>query len=657
MATKLIEKVLIANRGEIACRVIKTAKKLGIKSVAVYSESDVNSLHTSLADESYFIGPSPASESYLNKSKILEIAAASKSQAIHPGYGFLSENADFCEQCQLSGIIFIGPPSKAIKSMGSKSESKKIMIQAAVPVVPGYHQDDQDSTLLKREAERIGYPVLIKAVMGGGGKGMKLVTSAKDFDTQLESAKRESLKSFGDDRVIIEKYITSPRHIEVQVFTDLFGNAVYLFERDCSIQRRHQKVIEEAPSYIDELKRHNMGQTATQAAIAVGYVGAGTVEFIFDENTQEFYFMEMNTRLQVEHPVTEMITGLDLVEWQLKVASGLPLPLKQHEIQRSGHAIEARIYAEDPFNSFLPTSGKILHLSTPETGPTVRIDSGAVQNDEISVFYDPLISKLIVWGKDRQEAINLLYLSLIKYHICGLPTNIQFLRSLLQHPDFKSYNFNTNFIPNNSKTLLNKPLPTEKDYCIASACMIIKESSQNSSPWHTLKDFRVNSTSSRKFLFESDTKLEVEVTRDKKNLQIKTNQYEITVSGKEIGNNVYEIITPTDKQTVRLLVHEAAWWFINNEGDVHVLNPIERFAFKDALALKGSYNVLAPIPGKIIKIPVKEGEEISERSTVAVIESMKMEHMITAPVTAKVLKILHKEGDFVNSKSILIVLG
>ena len=396
MALKLIQKVLVANRGEIACRVFRTAKKLGISSVAVYSEADVSSLHTSLASESYYIGPASASESYLNKSKIIETVLASNSEAVHPGYGFLSENADFADLCQKNNIIFIGPPASAIRAMGSKSESKKLMIKAGVPVVPGYHEENQDVELLKHEAEKIGYPVLIKAVMGGGGKGMKLVNSFSEFVQQLESAKRESLKAFADDRVILEKYITSPRHIEVQVFCDKFGNAVYLYERDCSVQRRHQKVIEEAPSYIDENKRHSMGKTATQAALAVGYVGAGTVEFIFDEVTKEFYFMEMNTRLQVEHPVTEMITGLDLVEWQFKVASGLVLPLKQSEIIRNGHAVEARIYAENPYNSFLPTSGKLVHMSTPATGQNVRIDSGVVQGDEISVFYDPLIAKLIV---------------------------------------------------------------------------------------------------------------------------------------------------------------------------------------------------------------------------------------------------------------------
>ena len=330
MATRLIEKVLVANRGEIACRVFKTAKKLGISTVAVYSEADKNSLHTSLADHSFYIGQAAPTESYLNKQKIIDTALKSKSQAVHPGYGFLSENADFAEMCTKNDVVFVGPPASAIKAMGSKSESKKIMVNAEVPVVPGYHQDSQDIELLRAEAEKIGYPVLIKAVMGGGGKGMKLAQTSSEFLTQLESAKNESLKAFGDDRVILEKYIINPRHIEVQVFADTLGNAVYLFERDCSVQRRHQKVIEEAPSYITEEKRSSMGKTATQAALAVGYVGAGTVEFIFDLDSNKHYFMEMNTRLQVEHPISEMITGLDFVEWQLLVASGFPLPKKQN---------------------------------------------------------------------------------------------------------------------------------------------------------------------------------------------------------------------------------------------------------------------------------------------------------------------------------------
>ena len=553
MVTRLIGKVLVANRGEIACRVFKTAKRLGISSVAVYSEADINSLHTSMADQAYCIGSPAPTESYLNKEKIIDTVHKSGAIAVHPGYGFLSENAQFAELCKKNNIIFIGPPASAITAMGSKSESKKIMIKAGVPVVPGYHQESQEIELLRAEAEKIGYPVLIKAVMGGGGKGMKLATSSADFLSQLESAKRESLKAFGDDRVILEKYITSPRHIEVQIFSDTFGNAVYLFERDCSIQRRHQKVIEEAPSYIDETKRQSMGITATQAATAVGYVGAGTVEFIYDEQTNEFYFMEMNTRLQVEHPVTEMITGLDLVEWQFKVASGFPLPLKQNEIKRTGHAIEARIYAEDPNNSFLPTSGRLVHLSVPETNNNVRIDSGVRQDDSISVFYDPLIAKLIVWGQNRDEAMNLLHLSLSSYHICGLPTNITFLKTLLLHPKFRNYNFNTNFIPLNQKELLNRVEPTSKDYSIAATCLLLKESNNSTSPWNSQSDFRINSESKRMFVFEGKKDIEVEITRRDNSFIAKVAEFEMHLQGRHIENNIFEFFTKSGKEEVRLV--------------------------------------------------------------------------------------------------------
>ena len=656
MATRLIDKVLVDNRGEIACRVFRTAKRLGISSVAVYSEADVNSLHACMADQSYLIGSAAPAESYLNKQKIIDTVKRSGALAVHPGYGFLSENADFAMLCKQNNIIFIGPPPSAITAMGSKSESKKIMIKAGVPVVPGYHEDSQEIELLRAEAEKIGFPVLIKAVMGGGGKGMKLATSSAEFLPQLESAKRESLKAFGDDRVILEKYITSPRHIEVQVFADTLGNAVYLYERDCSVQRRHQKVIEEAPSYISEDKRHSMGATATQAATAVGYVGAGTVEFIYDEQTKEFYFMEMNTRLQVEHPVTEMITGLDLVEWQFKVASGFPLPLKQQEIKRNGHAIEARIYAEDPYNSFLPTSGKLVHMSTPETNSTVRIDSGVRQGDAISVFYDPLIAKLIVWAPNREEAMNKLHLALSKYHICGLPTNITFLKTLLQHPKFRSYDFNTNFIPQNQKELLGKPLPSKKDFAIAAACLLLQETESKVSPWHLQRDFRVNSKPIRKFLFEGITDTQVELTRVRNLIHAKVDSIEFILEGKSLRNNVYEFVSEMKKDEVRLVSHEGNLWLINGEGYVYVLTQKELFTMEDKESSHVTSTISAPIPGKLIKVLVKEGDIVKDGAVVAVIESMKMEHMITVSRGGKVSKCLFKEGDFVKAKEIIVTL-
>lgn len=407
---KLFDKIIIANRGEIACRVIRTAKKLGIKTVACYSDVDKNALHVRLADEAVHIGPSPAAESYLRGDKIIEAAKRTGAQAVHPGYGFLSENLAFCKMCEDNGIVFIGPPPGAIRAMGSKSESKDIMIKANVPVTPGYHGLNQDKEFLFAEAAKIGYPVMIKAVSGGGGKGMRAVNEPAQFYEALEGCKREAMKSFSDDVVLIEKVVREPRHVELQVFGDTFGNVVHLRERDCSIQRRHQKVLEEAPApNLTDDVRKRMGDAAVACAKAVGYVGAGTVEFLVDSISQDFYFCEMNTRLQVEHPVTEMITGLDLVEWQLRVASGNPLPLTQNEIlaRVKGCAIEARIYAENPMSNFLPVTGRIVHMHTPDTGEEsgVRADYGLGSGDSVSTFYDPMIAKLIAYDETREKAV------------------------------------------------------------------------------------------------------------------------------------------------------------------------------------------------------------------------------------------------------------
>ncbi|CAE6484434.1 unnamed protein product [Rhizoctonia solani] len=455
VAKPLFNKILIANRGEIACRVIRTARKLGVKTVAVYSEVDRDALHVKMADEAYCIGPAPSSESYLRMDKIIDVAKRSGAQAIHPGYGFLSENAIFAQQLADAGLTFIGPPASAIIAMASKSESKDIMTRAGVPCVPGYHGSDQSPAKLLSEAKSIGFPVLIKAVLGGGGKGMKIAYSASEFEEALASAQREAAKSFGDSRVLVEKYIERPRHVEVQVFGDTKGDVVSLWERDCSVQRRHQKIIEEAPAPgLSEDRRHqkiieeapapglsedvrrDLGDKAVAAAKAVGYVGAGTVEFIFDNDTQQFYFMEMNTRLQVEHPITEMITQQDLVQWQLEVASGNPLPLKQHEIPQVGHSFEARIYAENPRNNFMPDVGPLLHLTTPAPSESVRLEDGFEAGSHIEVFYDPLIAKLVVHGRDRTEALRILRKALEEYHVVGLSTNIEFLHTLASHSAF-----------------------------------------------------------------------------------------------------------------------------------------------------------------------------------------------------------------------------
>nr|ANJ04671.1 methylcrotonoyl-CoA carboxylase subunit alpha [Nilaparvata lugens] len=450
-----ISKVLIANRGEIACRIIRTARRLGVKSVAVYSDADKNAMHVAMADEAFHIGPSPSSESYLKQEKLIEIAHRSHSHAIHPGYGFVSENADFAELCAKNGLIFIGPPASAIRKMGVKSTSKMIMESAGVPVIPGYHGEDQSESKLAEEAERIGFPLMIKAVLGGGGKGMRSTLSAATFREQLDSARREARKAFGDDAVLLERLVTSPRHVEVQVFADQRGNCVHLFERDCSVQRRHQKVLEEAPAPdISEELRDRLGQAGVRAAQAVGYVGAGTVEFIMDRNTKEFYFMEMNTRLQVEHPVTEMITGVDLVEWQLLVASGAELPKKQSDLSLRGHSFEGRVYAEDPANAFMPGAGPLLYLNLPQNDQHVRIETGVRQHDDVSVYYDPMIAKVVVWAEERRKALQTLDQVLSKFHVAGMATNIEFLRRLVQHEAIRRGDVHTGFIPEHENQLL-----------------------------------------------------------------------------------------------------------------------------------------------------------------------------------------------------------
>ena len=455
----MFEKILIANRGEIACRVIKTARRLGIRTVAVYSEADANARHVRLADEAVCIGPAAARESYLVADRIIEAARRTGAQAIHPGYGFLSENEEFAEACAANGLVFIGPPASAIRAMGSKSEAKKLMGAANVPLTPGYHGDDQTPALLHGEADQIGYPVLIKAAAGGGGKGMRLVDKSEDFLAALASCQREASASFGSAHVLIEKYITRPRHIEIQVFADSHGHCVYLFERDCSVQRRHQKVLEEAPAPgMPEERRRRMGEAAVAAAQAVGYVGAGTVEFIANQDGS-FYFMEMNTRLQVEHPVTEMITGQDLVEWQLRVAAGQPLPLRQEQLVLRGHALEARIYAEDANKGFLPATGRLVSLVPPKESVHVRVDTGVEEGDEITPFYDPMVAKLIVWDENRDAALARMRQALADYRVAGVTTNIDFLARLVACPAFAGADLDTGLIERQKDFLFPEPQP------------------------------------------------------------------------------------------------------------------------------------------------------------------------------------------------------
>ncbi|XP_078149550.1 methylcrotonyl-CoA carboxylase alpha chain isoform X2 [Carex rostrata] len=480
-----IEKILVANRGEIACRIMRTAKRLGVRTVAVYSDADRDALHVRSADEAVRVGPAPTRLSYLNSSVIVEAALRTGAQAIHPGYGFLSESAEFAQICENKGLKFIGPPASAIRDMGDKSASKKIMGAAGVPLVPGYHGDEQNVDFLKAEADKIGYPVLIKPTHGGGGKGMRIVERPGDFVENLLSAQREAAASFGVNTVLLEKYITQPRHVEVQVFGDKLGNVIHLYERDCSLQRRHQKIIEEAPApNVTQEFRAHIGQAAVSAAKAVGYFNAGTVEFIVDTASDNFYFMEMNTRLQVEHPVTEMVVGQDLVEWQIRVANGEPLPLTQEQVPLNGHAFEARIYAENVPRGFLPATGTLHHYRPADVNPTVRVETGVEEGDTVSVHYDPMIAKLVVWGHSRSAALVKFKSCLSDFQIAGLPTNVSFVRDLASHWAFEKGQVETHFIEHYKDDLLidsaskatNEALNASKlSAVLAAACLCQKE--------------------------------------------------------------------------------------------------------------------------------------------------------------------------------------
>src|SRR6185503_6721476 len=488
----MFSKILIANRGEIACRVIKTARRLGIKTVAVFSDADRGARHVAMADEAVHIGGSPARESYLVVDRILDAAKRTGAQAIHPGYGFLSENAGFAEACEKAGIVFIGPPPAAIRAMGSKSEAKKIMEKAKVPLVPGYHGDDQSPELLAKEAERIGFPVLIKASAGGGGKGMRVVEEAGKFADALAGAKREAKASFADDHVLVEKYLTRPRHIEIQVFADSHGNCLYLFERDCSIQRRHQKVIEEAPAPgMDPARRKQMGEAAVAAAKAIGYVGAGTVEFIANQDGS-FYFMEMNTRLQVEHPVTEMITGQDLVEWQLVVAAGGKMPLAQDQLSINGHAVEVRLYAEDPNRNFLPSTGTLVHLRLPAENRHVRVDTGVREGDTVTPFYDPMIAKVIVHDRDRSSAVRRMAALMGETEVVGVATNAALLKALCSHPAFVGGEVDTGFIERHRDELFAKAgTADDRALAVATLARVAEWASASNDPWDQKNGFRL----------------------------------------------------------------------------------------------------------------------------------------------------------------------
>uniref|UniRef100_A0A1A9ZPP9 Methylcrotonoyl-CoA carboxylase subunit alpha, mitochondrial n=1 Tax=Glossina pallidipes TaxID=7398 RepID=A0A1A9ZPP9_GLOPL len=600
---RTISKILIANRGEIACRVIRTARKLGVRTVAIYSDPDEHSLHTQYADEAYHVGEAASAKSYLRADRIINIAKQADCQAIHPGYGFLSESVEFAELCQREGVIFMGPPSSAIRDMGIKSTSKAIMSAAGVPIINGYHGDDQSNDRLQAEAEKIGFPLMIKAVRGGGGKGMRVADKADDFMTALNSARTESQKSFGDSSVLLERYVRSPRHVEVQVFADQYGEAVYLWERDCSVQRRHQKIIEEAPApgLSDDLRRA-LGEAAVRAAKAVGYVGAGTVEFIMDKEDLSFHFMEMNTRLQVEHPISEMITGTDLVEWQIRIAAGEPLPLSQQQITRKGHAFEARIYAENPRGGFLPGAGPLHYLATPQPNELVRVETGVREGDEVSVHYDPMIAKLVVWGENRTQALNSLIARLREYHISGLDTNINFLIDLADHSEFRAGNVHTGFIDQHFDTLFPPVKINDTDLCKAAFIEIQIDDGS----WYTVK---------------------AEHVEDGERLKIRTN----------INNNIstFNAYVAADEVTVFLE---------SGKMQFELVQPKFLSTTIDQMGGGSGSKVIAPMPGVLEKVLVRPGDHVKKGDNLAVLIAMKMEHSLKAPKDAVVKSIGGIEG-------------
>ncbi|KAJ1817785.1 hypothetical protein LPJ60_004659 [Coemansia sp. RSA 2675] len=667
----LFDKILIANRGEIACRIIHTAKKLGIKTVAVYSEADKDSMHVRLADEAYLIGSAAAAESYLRVDTIIDVVKRSGAQAIHPGYGFLSENASFSDRLDKEGVTFIGPPGAAMRAMGSKSESKRIMQEAGVPVVPGYHGENQETGFLKERALEIGYPVLIKAVMGGGGKGMRIVQKPEDFEMMLESSRREAIKSFSDDKVLVEKYLTTPRHVEVQVFADKLGNAVHLFERDCSVQRRHQKIIEEAPApdLLPEIRKL-LGEKAVAAAKAVEYVGAGTVEFIMDQETQQFYFMEMNTRLQVEHPVTEMVTDTDLVQWQLEVAAGNRLPKLQDEIECTGHAFEARIYAENPDNGFLPDTGRLIHLSTPLATPDVRVETGVQSGDSISVYYDPMIAKLVVRGKDRQAALRVLRKALDEYEVVGVHTNIDFLKRLAKSPDFVDGKVETGYINKH----LDELFPVAKEAspeAIAQAALasVIDRNARlagaSASPWAAVDSFRLSALGGQSVSVAfGDHKYKVDVIASAADVYSVVIKSETGTVVRRFDGARSQWTSATGGGQLRVLLGDRLCSsnvvFNGKDSSITVFDQghVATFKIPQPEYLEGEEaavgSVTAPMSCKIVQVLVEPGSEVTQDMPLVVLEAMKMEHVIKAPKAGKISEVYYKVGDLVDEGKSLV---
>ena len=687
----MFSKILIANRGEIACRVAATAKRLGISTVAVYSDADRTAKHVAVCDEAVYLGGSAPKDSYLKGDAIIEIAKRTGAQAIHPGYGFLSENADFAQACQDAGLVFIGPSADAIRVMGGKSESKRLMEAAGVPLIPGYHGDNQDATFLQQQADSIGYPVLIKASAGGGGKGMRIVEQSQDFIDLLDSCRREAITSFGNDQVLVEKYALKPRHIEIQVFGDMHGNYVHLFERDCSVQRRHQKVLEEAPAPgVDAAMREAMGTAAIEAARAVDYVGAGTVEFIVEqrEGSMNFYFMEMNTRLQVEHPVSEAITGVDLVEWQLLVAAGQPLPKTQDELVINGHAIEARICAENPDNNFLPATGTLFTYQKPEHSTfkidDVRIDDGVREGDVISPFYDSMIAKLIVHAPTREQALAKLDRALAQTRIVGLPNNVAFLRYILNTDSFSNANLDTALIEREHDVLFDQhPLTLSTLAVTAIVQQLASEATAQSTdldPFSKATGFRAYSDYTRSFHLIYDEQPyharinnwhNANCTDNKKSIEA-SSHFDLVLEKTGVDNDIDSKVTSTDASVtiykgqisyVSTDAHNHTLWledarisaqsWVHNET-VYVFTDMgrDKISLIDIMAHVGEDtaavgSLKSPMPGQVVAFKVAVGDIVKKGEPLAVIEAMKIEHTITAPTDGVVAELLFAAGDVV----------
>ena len=651
----MFHKILIANRGEIACRVAATAARLGVRTVAVYSDADAQAAHVQACDEAVHIGGAAVQDSYLQWQRILNAAINTGAQAVHPGYGFLSENAEFAKACAAAGLVFIGPGVDAIQAMGLKAASKHLMEKAGVPLVPGYHGADQSPILLANEAERIGFPVLIKASAGGGGKGMRIVQQAADFDEALASCQREAKNSFGDEAVLIEKYVQRPRHIEIQVFGDTHGNVIHLHERDCSVQRRHQKVLEEspAPGLTDDM-RERMGVAAVAAAKAVNYVGAGTVEFIVEQSERgmDFFFMEMNTRLQVEHPVTEAVTGLDLVEWQLRIACGEPLPLTQAQVKVQGHAIEARICAESPDNDFLPAIGRLQVMRTPtasrfEVSP-VRLDSGVSEGDEISPYYDSMIAKLIVHADTREQALARLDQALARLHIVGVQNNVAFVRHVIRTDSFAQAQLDTALIEREKVVLFHQQSKSTQQCMAAVVAALLRAAQQTSEewmdPWSVRNNWLMQGRSVRSYSFEShgNTHTAVLTSLTRGDMRLHIAGHEAVFSWRDVAGQLQ--VTWGEQQWRCHVYVEADYWHVFTDDGQSVVRLSDPLAYESQDAVLGG-NLDAPMPGKLLSFAVKTGDKVFAGQALAVMEAMKMEHTVAAPGNGTVAELLYAPGD------------